>query len=191
MMAVIQARNRHRCFRTFSDFRRGGETIRLNRAVASREAGRAPSPLAPNRKKSASMDLIDRRLDRLSQNRFRASFALSDADRAYVHRKGWKTIARHAEEIILTRLAEALPPNDGRQTPWQGHPVFVAQHATATCCRKCVERWHAIPRGRRLSQDEVALLAAVILRWLRRRIGPESDGVAHDSGHPQLLLPLE
>ncbi len=137
------------------------------------------------------MDLIDRRLDRLSQNRFRASLALSGADRAYVRQKGWKTIARHAEEIIRARLAEALPPNDGRQTPWRGHPVFVAQHATATCCRKCIERWHAIPRGRRLSQDEIALLTAVILRWLRRRIGPESDDVARDSDHPQLLLPLE
>ncbi|NMC21758.1 MAG: DUF4186 domain-containing protein, partial [Thermogutta sp.] len=103
------------------------------------------------------MDLIDRRLERLARSRFRASFALSEADKAYLRRKGWETVARHAEEIIRDRLGQALPPNDGRQTPWQGHPVFVAQHATATCCRKCVERWHAIPRGRRLSQDEIAL----------------------------------
>jgi len=137
------------------------------------------------------MDLIDRRLDRLAQDRFRASFALSQADRAYLHRKGWNTIARHAEEIIRARLGEALPPNDGRQTPWQGHPVFVAQHATATCCRRCVARWHGIPRGRNLSEEEVALLTAVILRWLKRRIGPESEDVAHDSEHPQLLLPLD
>ncbi|GAB4141406.1 MAG: DUF4186 domain-containing protein [Thermogutta sp.] len=136
-------------------------------------------------------DLIDRRLDRLAQSRFRAGFRLSEADRAYLGRKGWDAVARHAEEIIRARLGGALPQNDGRQTPWHGHPVFVAQHATATCCRKCVQRWHGIPRGRDLSPEEIALLAAIVLRWLRRQIGSLSDDGPSASDPRQLLLPLD
>ncbi|WP_251023391.1 DUF4186 family protein [Streptomyces sp. ISL-10] len=32
-------------------------------------------------------------------------------------------------------------------------PVFVAQHATATCCRTCLERWHVVPAGRALDDE--------------------------------------
>jgi hypothetical protein len=48
----------------------------------------------------------------------------------------------------------------------RNHPVFVAQHATATCCRGCLEKWHAIPKGRELTTDEVEHILAVIRRWL-------------------------
>lgn len=137
------------------------------------------------------MDLIDRRLDRLARSRFRASFTLSENDTNYLRQKGWLTVARHTEELIRARLGHALPRKDGRQTPRQGHPVFVAQHATATCCRKCVQRWHGIPRGRDLSQEEIALLAAIVLRWLRRRVGSSSDYAAEESDARQLMLPLD
>lgn len=137
------------------------------------------------------MDLIDRRLDRLARSRFRTSFTLSESDRNYLRQKGWQTVARHAEELIRARLGQALPRNDGRQTPRQGHPVFVAQHATATCCRKCVQQWHGIPRGRDLSQEEIALLAAIVLRWLRRWVGPLFDYAAEENDARQLMLPLD
>lgn len=137
------------------------------------------------------MDLIDRRLDRLARSRFRASFTLSESDRNYLHQKGWQTVARHAEELIRARLGQALPRNDGRQTPRQGHPVFVAQHATATCCRKCVQRWHGIPRGRDLSQDEIALLTAIVLRWLQRWVGSLPGCAAEEKDSRQLMLPLD
>jgi hypothetical protein len=48
----------------------------------------------------------------------------------------------------------------------RGHPVFVAQHATATCCRSCLAKWHAIPVGRQLSDDEQAHVVSAIERWL-------------------------
>jgi hypothetical protein len=57
------------------------------------------------------------------------------------------------------------PINDGKQTPMRGHPVFIAQHATATCCRGCLEKWHAIP-GRALSEPEQRYMVQVIHRWL-------------------------
>ena len=63
----------------------------------------------------------------------------------------------HAAEIIAERLAPAEPRNEGRQTPYRNHPVFVAQHATATCCRSCLETWHGIAKGHRLDRGERGL----------------------------------
>ncbi|MCP9485713.1 MAG: DUF4186 domain-containing protein [Gaiellaceae bacterium MAG52_C11] len=41
--------------------------------------------------------------------------------------------------MIAQRVAPAAPRKDGKQTPYRGHPVFVAQHATATCCRTVLD----------------------------------------------------
>jgi hypothetical protein len=71
----------------------------------------------------------------------------------------------HAAEIIAERLALAEPRNDGRQTPYRNHPVFVAQHATATC-RSCLETWHGIAKGHRLDRGERAYVVEVIGRWI-------------------------
>ena len=76
----------------------------------------------------------------------------------------------HAADIIAKRLAAAEPRNDGRQTPYRGHPVFVAQHATATCCRSCLERNHTIPKHRELTADEQTYIVDVICRWIEREI---------------------
>lgn len=75
-------------------------------------------------------------------------------------------VLAHAAEFIDKRLAPAYTANDGKQTPMRKHPVFVAQHATATCCRGCLEKWHAIPKGRELSAEEKQYVVNVIRRWL-------------------------
>lgn len=107
-------------------------------------------------------------LRRLSGSPFRAKFRLSDADRAYARAKGRATIDRHAHEMLRTRVGGAQPIKDGKQTPWKGHPVFAAQHATATCCRGCIMRWHRIPKGRALTDAEVNRLAALVMAWIDR-----------------------
>jgi hypothetical protein len=109
---------------------------------------------------------LDSVFDKLSQSPFRAKFRLGDKDRAYLDDKGIDVIRDHARDFIAKRLAPAEPLNDGKQTPWRGHPVFVAQHATATCCRSCLAKWHGIPAGRALSADEQAHVVAAIERWL-------------------------
>ena len=105
----------------------------------------------------------------------RTIFAAACASvRATVHTLAQKTlpvILDHARGFIGERLAPAEPRNDGRQTPWNGHPVFVAQHGTATCCRKCLAKWHEIERGKPLSSEEVEYIVGVIERWLRREQG--------------------
>jgi hypothetical protein len=102
----------------------------------------------------------------LKQSAFRRRFRLRGADLAYQRAKGMHTVLRHADEMIAARLAPAAPPNDGKQTPMRGHPVFLAQHATATCCRGCLAKWHGIPKGRELTPHERAHVVAVIARWL-------------------------
>ena len=107
-------------------------------------------------------------LARLGHSRFRAGFSLSAKDRAYARAQGRDTIDRHAHEMLAKRVGPAHPLKDGKQTPYRGHPVFTAQHATATCCRGCIERWHRIPRGRALTDAEVDALAKLVMAWIER-----------------------
>jgi len=108
--------------------------------------------------------------ERLARSAFRSRFRLGPAERAYADQKGRAVILRHAGDFVATRLAPAAPKNDGRQTPMRGHPVFIAQHATATCCRGCLAKWHGLPAGRALSEEEQARLVAVIMGWIDRQM---------------------
>jgi hypothetical protein len=119
------------------------------------------------------LDELDARLHRIGQHHFRAKFRLRGRDRAVVDLRGMTTVRRHAEELVERRLAPAEPRNDGRQTPYRGHPVFVAQHATATCCRTCLERWHGIPAGRALDDGERRYVVEAICRWIVRQYAPD------------------
>ena len=107
--------------------------------------------------------------ERLARSRFRARFRLSGRDRDYVAIRKREELAAHARDIITKRLAPAEPYKDGRQTPYRGHPVFIAQHATATCCRSCLEKWHGIPKGSALTSEQVEYVISVLLEWLYRR----------------------
>ena len=103
---------------------------------------------------------------RLSGSDFRSRIHLHQKERDYLERKGMDVVLKHAADFIEKRLAPAQPVNDGKQTPWRNHPVFVAQHATATCCRTCLEKWHSIPKGRELTVEEKRYAVEVIRRWL-------------------------
>jgi hypothetical protein len=116
------------------------------------------------------MDEIDQRLDEIARHPFRAKFHLRGRERATVEISGLSVIRTHARELIENRLAPAQPRKDGRQTPYRGHPVFVAQHATATCCRTCLLRWHRIPKGRELTATEQDYVVDVICRWIAREL---------------------
>ena len=113
---------------------------------------------------------IDDIFSALSASAFRRHFSLGPRERAYLAQKGLPTVLEHGREFIAQRLAPAEPRNDGKQTPFRGHPVFVAQHATATCCRGCLAKWHRIEQGRALDDADVAHVMAVIERWLREQM---------------------
>ena len=110
---------------------------------------------------------LDRLFGRLSKSRFRSGFSLKGKELEYLRAKGLPVIMEHGSDFIDKRLAPADPVNDGKQTPMRGHPVFIAQHATATCCRTCLQKWHGIKgKGHALSDEEKKYVLAVIEKWL-------------------------
>lgn len=108
-------------------------------------------------------------LERLSRSDFRRRFRLGRSERAQFARHGLVGILEHGRGFIETRLAPAEPPDDGKQTPMRGHPIFIAQHATATCCRGCLRKWHGIEPGQTLTDAQIDDVLSVIAAWLRRQ----------------------
>ncbi len=94
--------------------------------------------------------------------RFRSRFHLRRHEQAIVARDGMKLIRIHAADLLDARLAPAHPRNDGKQTPWGGHPVFRAQHATGTCCRGCLYRLYGIAAGRAATAAELEYVWDVV-----------------------------
>lgn len=105
----------------------------------------------------------------LAKSKFRSRFKLTQKDKDYISQKGFEVIKSHAFDFISKRLAPTEIQNDGKQTPMKGHPVFIAQHATATCCRGCLEKWHKIPKGHLLSKDEQNYVVNIIMEWISRQ----------------------
>ena len=113
---------------------------------------------------------IEETLNRLQKSDFRAKFHLTEKDKRYIHEKGEAIIRAHAEDFIKTRLAPAEIPNDGKQTPMRGHPVFVAQHACACCCRGCLEKWYRVPKGTELTADQQKRVVNLLMAWIEKQM---------------------
>ena len=116
------------------------------------------------------MKKIDEILYSLSKSKFRSSFHLKEKDKEYIKQKGIEKIESHAYDFLRKRLAPAYIPNDGKQTPMRGHPVFIAEHATATCCRGCLFKWYRIPKGRTLTKDELDYIVSIIKAWIKKEM---------------------
>jgi hypothetical protein len=113
---------------------------------------------------------IDAAFQRLAASSFRRKFHLEGRELAYLETWGLEHVLKQGRDLIDKRLAPAEPRNDGRQTPWRNHPIFVAQHATASCCRGCLEKTHGIAKGHALSDEERAYVMLVIERWLKTQL---------------------
>ena len=114
------------------------------------------------------MQDINDLLYRLSKSKFRSSFHLKEKDKEYISKKGLNTIEDHAYDFINKRLKPDIIPNDGKQTPMRGHPVFIAQHATATCCRGCLYKWYKIPKNIELDDATVKFIVDLIMAWIKK-----------------------
>lgn len=114
------------------------------------------------------MQSIDNALEKLSKSKFRSSFHLKEKDIAYIDEKGMDTVRRHAEDFIEKKLAPAYPENDGKQTPMKNHPVFIAQHACACCCRGCLEKWYKVPKGRELTKAQQEKIVNLLMAWIKK-----------------------
>ncbi len=113
--------------------------------------------------------MYDEIFNRLAKSDFRRKFKLNEKDKKYLENKGFDTIKSHAKDFIKTRVAPSEIPNDGKQTPMRGHPVFTAQHATATCCRGCINKWHKFPKNVELTETQQEYLVELIMEWLKRQ----------------------
>lgn len=109
-------------------------------------------------------------LNKLSLSRFRSSFHLKDKDILYIKEKGLDVIKTHAYDFITKRLKPKFIENDGKQTPMKGHPVFIAQHATATCCRTCLYKWHKIEQNKELNKKEIDYIINIIMLWIKKEV---------------------
>ena len=114
-------------------------------------------------------------LERLRHSDFRNSFHLEEENFDYIYNKGMETIQQHAADFVAKRLAPAHLPNDGKQTPLKGHPVFIAQHATACCCRKCIRKWHHIDENHDLTKKEQEFIVELIMTWIQLEVDLEHD----------------
>ena len=117
----------------------------------------------------------DEAFRRLATSKFRSSFRLTEAEKAYVKEKGPETIRRHTADFVRQKLAPAFPVNDGKQTPMRGHPVFKGMHATACCCRGCLNKWYRVPVGVPLSEELQGRIVDFLMAWIERQTDGGND----------------
>jgi len=122
-----------------------------------------------------NMDLSDAgyTFKAMKQELIRHHFWHIDIDQKAVNharRKGVVGMHEAAKARIIASVALAEPVRDGRQTPWAGNALYYAQHATASCCRRCIEEWHGIPRGRALAENEIQYLVDLTGFYIEERL---------------------
>lgn len=152
---------------TGTNFQKGEKQYRIAEVIQKEQAVKAGVNYNPQKEEQGNLESL---FERLSESKFRSGFRLGKKEIQYAEEKGYDTIRLHAQEFVRKRLAPAEIVNDGRQTPMRGHPVFPAQHATGTCCRGCLYKWHRIEKGRELSEEEQAYIVSVICEWIARQM---------------------
>ncbi len=122
------------------------------------------------------MQTVDEALAKLRKSKFRSGFHLDERNVKYIDEKGLDVIRSHAADFVAKRLAPAEILNDGKQTPMRGHPVFVAQHACACCCRGCLNKWYRVPQGRALTESEQRRIVNLLMAWIEKEYRGKRNG---------------
>ena len=115
------------------------------------------------------MQTVEEALTKLSHSKFRSSFYLTQKEKVYLKEKGIEVMRSHAADFVRERLAPANPVNDGKQTPMHGHPVFKAMHATACCCRGCLNKWYKVPKGKELTTAQQEKIVRLIIALIEKQ----------------------
>lgn len=115
------------------------------------------------------MQTIDEALEKLKRSKFRSSFYLTKKEREYLNEKGIEVMRSHAKDFVRQKLAPAYPLNDGKQTPMHGHPIFKAMHATACCCRGCLNKWYRVPKGVELTENQQERIVKLLIAWIEKQ----------------------
>ena len=122
------------------------------------------------------MQTVDEALAKLQKSKFRSGFHLDERNVKYIDEKGLDVIRSHAADFVAKRFAPAEIPNDGKQTPMRGHPVFIAQHACACCCRGCLNKWYRVPQGRALTESEQRRIVNLLMAWIEKEYRSKRNG---------------
>ena len=171
---------RRECIRTGTNFyfkqtgalfRKDGVTYRIERKDQLQQADKSHYSYTPGSKEAEKIiyktPTKEELLKQLAKSKFRGNFYLNEEDKQYIKDKGLEKIEEHARDFVKTKLSAENPEKDGKQTPMRGHPVFKAQHATATCCRSCLEKWHNIPSGKQLTKEDQDYITETIMDWIK------------------------
>lgn len=94
----------------------------------------------------------------------------------YALRKGKIELFNTVENRIRSSVKSPADAFDGRRTKWEGNPIHYGQHATATCCRKCIEKWHNIPHDQELTEDQIKYFTRLVIMFLEERLPHLPEG---------------
>jgi hypothetical protein len=99
----------------------------------------------------------------------------------YARRKGISGLHEAVRNRLRHSVGSANNIYDGRQTPMEGsgNPIHYAQHATASCCRKCMEYWHNMPRSQDLTEEQIEYLAELAMMYLVERLPDLTEDGEH------------
>ena len=82
-----------------------------------------------------------------------------------------KQLRDHAKSILKSKIGNPQNAWDSRQTPMNGGEIVnYAQHATATCCRKCLEYWHNINTTEKLTEDQLDFCVDLVMLYIEERV---------------------
>jgi phosphopantetheinyl transferase (holo-ACP synthase) len=89
---------------------------------------------------------------------------------------GRNALKEKAKKVLNTRIKKYSSFIDGRQTPMGKDEIInYAQHATATCCRKCLEAWHNIPMENTLTDSQMDFCTSLVMKYVNERIPQLKD----------------
>jgi Domain of unknown function (DUF4186) len=80
----------------------------------------------------------------------------------------------HIRKELAKGVAPPRPWGDGRRVPTKdeklrGRPLYYAQHATASCCKKCAYYWWGLPRDQQYTQQQLDFLTAMCVGFFECR----------------------
>ncbi len=131
---------------------------------------------------ACAVDDVEHTFAELRRELIRHHFFDVDIDqKAHDHarRKGRRALYEAAYRRLERYVGREPDAFDGRQTPFEGNTIYYAQHATASCCRKCIEYWHGFPTEGELTPAQLEYLYQLVVRYLDERLPDLPDQPQH------------
>jgi hypothetical protein len=86
-------------------------------------------------------------------------------------KKSRSEIREEAKTLLSRRVGKLNTFIDGRQTPLgKENIVNYAQHATATCCRKCMDAWYKIPKENELTEVQLEFCTDLVMSFVDEKL---------------------